>query len=402
MRDTTFHPACMAVALFGVLSGALGCGAQGTYSRNGDNGSGLAPVGASIGSGGSGESGSGGEPTIGSGGFGDIPIAGDTGGSGMGSGGGSGLGTGGSGTGGVATGGSGSGGSATGATGMSATGGGLVPIGGMGTGGRASGGTGTMATGGAGTGGKATGGAGTGGAATGGAGTGGAATGGAGTGGAATGGAGPWILSIDFVGAANGGAGALVPLPAMAGTETAGFKPATHWNSATGLNGTVSALVSSDGTITAAALTWSSPFLSGTTGIWHIGFADAPGDVRMMNGYLDPSNAAMPGTVVVSGLAASVATSGYDVYVYTLGDIANNPTRTYKYTIGATSFMVSQSGATPTTFGGYKLASPTVAGNYVVFKNVTGTSFTLTATPVGGTQMRAPVNGIQIVSPTGS
>jgi hypothetical protein len=188
----------------------------------------------------------------------------------------------------------------------------------------------------------------------------------------------------------------------MAATETAGFKPATHWNSAIGLNGTASALVSSDGATTDAAVTWSSPFRSGSTGIWHIGFADSPGDVRMMNGYLDPSDPAMPGTVTVSGLPTSVAAPGYDVYVYTLGDIANNPTRTYRYTIGATSFTVSQSGATPTTFGGYKLAPQNGAGNYVVFKSVTGTSFTLTATPVGGTQMRAPVNGIQIVSPTGS
>jgi hypothetical protein len=188
----------------------------------------------------------------------------------------------------------------------------------------------------------------------------------------------------------------------MTATEMAGFKPATHWNSASGLNGTVPALVLSGGTATTAAVAWSSPFVSGTTGVWHIGFPDAPGDVRMMNGYLDPSNPAMPGTVTVSGLPASVAAAGYDVYVYALGDISYVTTRTYKYTIGATSFTVSQTGVTPMPFAGYKLAPQGGAGNYVVFKSVTGTSFMLTATPLGGTQMRAPVNGLQIVAPAGS
>jgi hypothetical protein len=44
------------------------------------------------------------------------------------------------------------------------------------------------------------------------------------------------------------------------------------------------------------------------------------------------------------------------------------------------------------------------SGNYVVFRNVTGTSFTLTATPgtTTGNEHRAPVNGIQIVYPSGS
>jgi hypothetical protein len=188
----------------------------------------------------------------------------------------------------------------------------------------------------------------------------------------------------------------------MAQTELAGFKPATHWNSASGLSGTLAGLMLSDATATTAALAWNSPFLSGTTGVWHIGFPDAPGDVRMMNGYLDPSNPAMPATITVSGLPVSAAAPGYDVYVYTLGDIPYATTRTYKYAIGAASFTVLQTGPTPTTFAGYKLAPPGGAGNTVVFKNVSGASFTLTATAVAGAQMRAPVNGIQIVSPTGS
>jgi len=56
----------------------------------------------------------------------------------------------------------------------------------------------------------------------------------------------------------------------------------------------------------------------------------------------------------------------------------------------------------PATFTGYTLAPAGGAGNYVVFRNLTGASFTLTATPDSGSTKRAPVNGLQIVAPTGS
>jgi hypothetical protein len=231
---------------------------------------------------------------------------------------------------------------------------------------------------------------------------GGTAAGGTAAGGAATGGAGPRILSIDFLGGQNGPTGNLVSMPAMAATEVAGFKPAANWIGASGLTGSVAALAFADGSATAASVAWNAPVAPGTTGIWHIGYTDAPGDTRMMNGYLDPSLSASPGTITVSGLPASVTTARYDVYVYTLGDIPYAATRAYKYTIGALSFTVSQTGPTPLTFSGYKLAPAGGSGNYIVFKNLSGASFTLTATPAGTELLRAPVNGIQIVSPTGS
>ena len=37
-------------------------------------------------------------------------------------------------------------------------------------------------------------------------------------------------------------------------------------------------------------------------------------------------------------------------------------------------------------------------GNYVVFRGVTGTTLTVTVRPVSGTGLRAPVNGMQIVT----
>ena len=65
-------------------------------------------------------------------------------------------------------------------------------------------------------------------------------------------------------------------------------------------------------------------------------------------------------------------------------------------------FSVSQTGPTPTSFTAFALAPPGAAGNYIVFRNLTAAAFTLTATPGTGSAPRAPVNGVQIVSPTGS
>jgi hypothetical protein len=96
--------------------------------------------------------------------------------------------------------------------------------------------------------------------------------------------------------------------------------------------------------------------------------------------------------------------SGYDVYVYCRGDISMADTRTFRYTIGSTTHTVTETGPTVHTYVGHTLAPEQGTGDYVVFRNVTGTSFTLTAQPGTSTaeMPRAPVNGIQIVYPAGS
>jgi hypothetical protein len=213
------------------------------------------------------------------------------------------------------------------------------------------------------------------------------------------------IISIDFIGgsvpAGGTSGGTLVAAPAMGATETAGVKAAANWNGAANISGTLAALREGDGTVTAATVTWNSPVTAGNPGEWINGYADAPGNTRMMNGYLDPTSATAPATVKIAGLPASLS-GGYDVYVYTLGDLPSTSTRTYQYAIGAATTTVSQTGPSPLTFPGFTLAPSGGAGNYVIFRNVTGATFTLTATPGTGPQTRAPVNGIQIVWPTGS
>jgi hypothetical protein len=194
----------------------------------------------------------------------------------------------------------------------------------------------------------------------------------------------------------------LMAAPAMLAAELAGFKPASNWNSAPMNTGLLASLVLDDGTTTAATLTWTSAAMGANPGVWKNAYPDAPGDARMMNGYLDPTAPATPATIVVSGLPATITTGGYDVYVYMVGDIPSATTRTYGYTIGSTMFTVSQTGPSPITFPGFILAPAGGAGNYVVFRNLTDASFTLVATPLTGAPTRAPVNGLQIVSPTGS
>jgi len=214
-------------------------------------------------------------------------------------------------------------------------------------------------------------------------------------------------MSIDFIGGRTqmGGTGGamLVAAPAMAATEVAGVKPVARWNGAANITGTLPNLLLADGSATTASVMWNSPSMGNNPGEWMMGFVDMPGNTRMMNGYLDPVAVSMPAVVTVSGLPASITGGGYDVYVYVTGDIGmGTSTRTYNYAIGTTMFTVSQTGPTPASFTSFTLAPAGGAGNYIVFRNLTTPAFTLTATPGTGSNLRAPVNGLQIVSPTGS
>ena len=217
----------------------------------------------------------------------------------------------------------------------------------------------------------------------------------------------PTIISIDFVGGEPNSASAPTGTVVMGASESAGVKPATHWNSAPGATGTLSSLVSASGSTTTASVSWNVAAVDGQTDTWSNSFTDAPGDERMMNGYLDPRAIDFNATISVTGLP-DVMSSGYDVYVYCYSYTVLPDTLLYQYNIGPTTYSVTQTGPSASTFPGYILASggdagTAGAGNYVVFRNLTGSSFTLTALPRPSTMgtERAPVNGIQIVYPSG-
>jgi hypothetical protein len=210
------------------------------------------------------------------------------------------------------------------------------------------------------------------------------------------------IISVRFVG---GRTGAPTGITTLLPTESAGFKPAINWNSVASSAGTLSSLVAADGNTTSASVTWSSP------GTYAHLFTDTTGDAHMMSGFLEARDTTLV-TVGVATLPSSMS-GGYDVYVYCYGYI-DATTRTYQYAIQdatqLTTKSVSQTGHSATTFPGHSPAPAvggTGAGTYVLFQNLTGTTFTLTATPLSSTAtptpiLRAPVNGIQIVYPSGS
>ena len=175
----------------------------------------------------------------------------------------------------------------------------------------------------------------------------------------------------------------------MSGSESAGVVPATNWNSAAGTSGTLTQAKDNLGLPSGVALTYAA------AGTWTVGLADSPGNVRLMNGYLDTNDASVT-TITVSGLPAAFVSNGYDVYVYCNGDGTN---RTGIYTIGGASIRVQDNAI----FNGTFLPANNSAGNYALFSGLSGSGFTLTATPdqsVNG--FRAPVNALQIVARSGT
>ena len=187
-------------------------------------------------------------------------------------------------------------------------------------------------------------------------------------------------IGIDFVGSSG---------VAMAATETAGVIAQANWNNAAGAVQTSPlALVDASGTATSATVTWSA------NGGWAIPITDQPGDRRLMRGYLDTNSTSVT-TVTVAGLPSG----SYDVYVYADGDNREyTRTAAYRITGGGTDTTANLTDPANTNFSGTFTPAAGTPGNYVKF-TLTAAGFTLTATPISGTNptLRAPINAIQIV-----
>ena len=179
---------------------------------------------------------------------------------------------------------------------------------------------------------------------------------------------------------------------AMASTEVAGVVAQSNWNNANGAtSATALALLDLNGNSTGATVTWNS------NGTWSEPIANNPGNYRMMLGYLDTVGGTT--TVTVAGLPANA--DGYQVYVYADGD-NGSATRTGAYQIsgpGITTSSVNLIDEPDAYFSGTFTPANNSAGNYVLF-TITGTGFTITATPGASSDAypRAPLNAIQIVA----
>lgn len=191
----------------------------------------------------------------------------------------------------------------------------------------------------------------------------------------------------------------------------------THWNNAVGASGSLSGLTNEQGTATAASITWTADSTGGLDG------TPTTPDELLMDGYIQSSGTT---TLTVSDLPFA----NYDVYVYFDGDnggawhkgdytILGHGTLSGEdsenrdfYTNGHTNGTGAPDPGAPGGFfqlpveGGagnqpYSTlinfdATPgnNTEGNFLVFRNVIGSSFTLEAAINNGA---APINGIQIV-----
>jgi hypothetical protein len=216
------------------------------------------------------------------------------------------------------------------------------------------------------------------------------------------------VISVDWYG---GGGGGGTTQEVMGPTESAGVVPRTNWNSLTPNTQAAPQTLITDTGSAGGNVVWTS------ANTWNVGHVQAPGDLRMMKGYIDTNDTSIT-TVTVAGLPSSITSAPYSVIVYTDGDNGTQA-RVGRYSIGdqvlwtrdaggAFTGVYSQGqtsidplpGATGTGLDNQGVAAGAVpAGNYLIFSGLTGDTFTLAAqasVSAGGTN-RAAINGIQIV-----
>jgi hypothetical protein len=185
-------------------------------------------------------------------------------------------------------------------------------------------------------------------------------------------------------------------------TGPAGVLNTVTWNNLTGADSAAPVTLNADvaGTLTptAATVTWSSPNTWASTGAGEENnTAPAGANRNLMTGYIDTLGLGAEGiTINVSDLPAVQGFPFFDVYVYIQGG-ANN--RGGTYTIGGTTITHQGDVGFNGTFLEDTVDPGTTAGsNYIVFRGLTGDSFTLDAVPTLGNPARAPVNAIEIVA----
>jgi hypothetical protein len=149
---------------------------------------------------------------------------------------------------------------------------------------------------------------------------------------------------------------------------------------------------------TAASVTWSSNNTWASTGRGEENnTAPAGANRNLMTGYLDTLGVGQEGiSITVANLPPVAGFPFFDVYVYMQGG-ANN--RGGTYTIGGTTLEHTGLGPFTGSFVQDTLDPGTTPNsNYIVFRGLSGTGFTLTSTPTLGNPARAPINGIEIVA----
>ncbi len=204
-----------------------------------------------------------------------------------------------------------------------------------------------------------------------------------------------------------------------------------HWNNAQSLNTTDSgplALTGDEGGVaktTTATVEW-----SGSGNTWaSTGRGEENNPLTgpnhlLMSGFLDTS-ADSTTKVEFKGLGAKLTGAKYDVVVYALGGVAGGRGGAYRVTDGTGAvlkdYVLALSDQNPATLKQVPINNPSTpgdgstygVGSYIVFRGLSAANIIVEGTTqnadingtsvdlgVGGTQ-RAPINAIQLVSPSG-
>lgn len=189
----------------------------------------------------------------------------------------------------------------------------------------------------------------------------------------------------------------------MAAGETAGVVPLSHWNSY--INNTQTTPVSlTDGT--GAATTARATWRDGIT--WCYTPTSNTADTHMMQAFLT-AYGRLPDMTYPSVSVTGIPYGQYDVYVYAeySTHAGNDYDLVASYTIGSQTLWI-QNARTARFNGTYIEAAgssdaglATPVGNYVHFRNLSASSFTLATgagAPLGGNDWPvAAINGLQIV-----
>jgi hypothetical protein len=189
--------------------------------------------------------------------------------------------------------------------------------------------------------------------------------------------------------------------------SAAGVLNTATWNNTQFLSGGPTPLnqdLAGVSTPTTATVTWSSPNTWTSTGRTEENNTATGENRDLMAGYIDTLAIGGQGAIVtVTGLnfPASPFTLGYDIYVYIQGGVN---ARGGTYSIGTGDFYHEVTTAFDGTFVEDTTPdTPTgpegsFGSNYLVFRNVSGDSFTLTSAATFGGTPRAPINAIEVVA----
>ncbi len=208
----------------------------------------------------------------------------------------------------------------------------------------------------------------------------------------------------------------------LAATAVAGVPgiAQANWNNLSGASGTANKLVADQsGTAvpTTVGVTWAANGTWATLGESGESNNILNGqDAVLMTGYLDSGDATTT-TVTITNIPATVASSGYDVYVYACGSVATRGGG-YRIVDAVTGSVLKDwvYATTPWFAPGYAPVpdntSPTAygSGNYILFKGLTSANITIQASTANGlgttsargmsSTPRAPINAVQLVNPT--